>query len=80
MVYTIRLVAITFDPKKDAANKRKHRTSLSRAEKFDFETALYAADEREDYGEVRFRAIGFLDGGLYALVFAEDGMISGQSA
>lgn len=64
---------IVFDPKKDAANKRKHRVSLSRADDFNFDTALFKIDDREDYGETRFRAIGFLDARLYTLIFAEDG-------
>lgn len=63
---------ITFDPKKDKDNKKKHSISLSRAEDFDFEDALYLIDDREDYGEIRFRAIGLLDAKLYALVFADD--------
>jgi uncharacterized protein len=62
---------ITYDPKKDKANKRKHGISLSRAEDFDFEGALYTVDDREDYGETRFRAISQLDAKLYALVFAD---------
>lgn len=63
---------IFFDPKKDLANKRKHGISLDRANDFDFDGALFKIDDREDYGETRFRAIGFLDAWLYTLVFAED--------
>ena len=63
---------ITYDPKKDKANKRKHGISLSRAEDFDFEGALYSIDNREDYGETRFRAIGFLSARLYTLVFVNE--------
>jgi len=63
---------ITYDPKKDTANKRKHGISLSRAEDFDFEEALYIIDDREDYGEIRFRAIGMLDARLYTLVFVDE--------
>ena len=62
---------IIFDPKKNALNGRKHRISLSRANDFDFENALYSVDNREDYGEVRYQAIGFLDARLYALVFVD---------
>ena len=62
---------IAYDPKKDKANTRKHGISLRRAEEFDFEGALYSIDDREDYGEIRFRAIGLLEGRLYALVFAD---------
>jgi uncharacterized DUF497 family protein len=61
-----------YDPKKDRANRRKHHISLSRAEDFDFEEALYSIDDREDYGEIRFRAIGLLDARLYTLVFVDE--------
>ncbi len=66
-------MAVTFDAHKDAANKRKHGISLSRAEDFDFEAALFVVDDREEYGEVRFRALGFLDARLYSLVFTQHG-------
>jgi hypothetical protein len=62
-------VVIEFDPAKDAINKRKHRISLARAEELDFETATFVVDEREEYGETRFRALGFLDARLYSLIF-----------
>jgi hypothetical protein len=64
---------MTFDPRKDAINKKKHGISLSRAADFDFEAAVFLVDDREDYGEVRVRAIGFLDARLYSLVFVQDG-------
>lgn len=64
---------ILFDPRKDAINQRKHGISLVRAEDFDFEAATFAVDNREDYGETRFRALGFLDARLYSLVFAQKG-------
>jgi len=51
-------MVIVFDPAKDAIDKRKHRISLERAEDFDFDSALYNVDDREDYGELRYRAIG----------------------
>ena len=63
---------IDYDPKKDKTNRRKHGISLSRAEDFDFEEALYSIDDREDYGEIRFRAIGLLDARLYTLVFVDE--------
>lgn len=62
---------MVFDRKKDALNRRKHRISLSRSDDFDFENALYFIDDREDYGEARYRAIGFLDARLHTLVFAD---------
>lgn len=50
-------------------NKKKHGISLARAEAFDFESAMYLVDDREDHGEMRFRALGFLDARLHSLVF-----------
>ncbi len=64
-------VEITFDPVKDTANRRKHGISLARASEFDFATAEFDIDDREDYGEVRWNAIGFLDAMLYSLTFTE---------
>ena len=63
---------IAYDSKKDKANKRKHGISLSSAEDFDFEEALYSIDDREDYGEIRIRAIGLWDARLYTLVFVDE--------
>ncbi|HEY5214878.1 MAG TPA: BrnT family toxin [Acidobacteriaceae bacterium] len=66
-------MAITFDPKKDAINKKQHGISLARAEEIDFEWATFVVDDREDYGELRMQAIGFLGARLYSLIFVEDG-------
>jgi uncharacterized DUF497 family protein len=66
-------VEFLFDRAKDRINKRKHGISLSRAEDFDFDAAVYVVDDRDDYGEVRIRAIGFLDGRLFVLVFTQVG-------
>jgi hypothetical protein len=60
---------ITFHAEKDAINRRKHGISLGHAEDFDFDTAEFAIDDREDYGEIRIRGIGFLDARLHVLVF-----------
>lgn len=71
------LVVVTFDTAKDAKNIREHGISLRRAEDFDFDAACFDVDDREDYGEVRWNAIGFLDARLYSLTFTEveDGII-----
>lgn len=66
-------MAFEFDPAKDAINRRKHGISLSRAEEFDFEAALFRIDDREDYGEIRYFALGFLDAKLYSLTFTHRG-------
>jgi uncharacterized protein (DUF4415 family)/uncharacterized DUF497 family protein len=71
-------VAITFDPKKDAINKKQHGISLARAEEIDFDGATFIIDDREDYGELPMQAIGFLGARLYSLIFVEDGAMCGQ--
>lgn len=67
------IVRITFDPGKDTINRAKHGVSLGRANDFDFRSAFFAVDNRSDYGEIRYLAIGFLDTRLFALIFTEDG-------
>ncbi len=62
-----------FDRAKDLLNRKKHGVSLGRAVDFDFEAALFVIDDREDYGEVRIRAIGFLNARLHVLVFTQEG-------
>ncbi len=60
---------VEFDPAKDAINTVKHSLSLAEAAEFDIETAVIEIDDRFDYGEVRFRAFGRVDGEGRCLVF-----------
>jgi len=62
---------IDFDPAKNARNIRERGLSFERAAEFDFKTARFAIDYRRDYGETRYRAMGFLDNRLHGLVFVE---------
>ena len=62
---------ISFSPRKNAVNRRKHGISLQRAENFDLTTALIFPEDSQDYGEIRYQAIGFLDARLYVLTFTE---------
>jgi uncharacterized protein len=64
-------VEIEFDPVKDDINRAKHGISLAEAAGFDWDTALEREDDRFDYGEVRFVAIGRIDARLYVMVFTE---------
>lgn len=64
---------IEFDPDKDLANRRKHGVSLSAAAELDFDAVLVIADQRRDYGEDRFQAIGPLQGRLHVLAFTMRG-------
>jgi uncharacterized DUF497 family protein len=60
---------LEFDPEKSARNVRERGLPFDSVEDFDFETALFTIDERQDYGETRMRAFGYLNGRLHALVF-----------
>ena len=71
IVRTIKAMEITYDPAKNAHNIQERGLSFDRAVDFDFHTALYRVDDRHEYGETRIRAMGKLDGRLYALVFVE---------
>lgn len=62
---------IEFDPVKDRVNAAKHGVSLRVAERLDWNTALEREDDRFDYGEVRFVALGLIGDRLHVLVFAE---------
>ena len=62
---------IEFDANKNAANIRSRGLTFERVVDFDFDTAVFKQDSRRDYGEIRFRTLGFLDGRLHALVFTE---------
>lgn len=58
---------IEFDPDKERRNRLKHRISLARA--FDFEFLAFVEDDRADYGEIRYRAWGLIDGAYHAMAF-----------
>lgn len=62
---------IEFDPVKNGINQVKHGVSLQAANGFDWDTALEREDDRFDYGEVRFVAIGLIETKLYVMVFTE---------
>ena len=62
---------ITFDPAKNVLNIELRGLSFEQAADFEFETALFSQDLRHDYGEVRMRALGWLDKRMHALVFVE---------
>ena len=62
---------VEFDPAKDEINRAKHGVSLQEATGFEWDTALEREDDRFDYGEVRFVAIGLIRANLYVMVFTE---------
>lgn len=62
---------IAFDPIKNERNLRERGLSFERVAEFNFETALYALDERRDYPEPRIVAIGLLGDRVHVLCFTE---------
>ncbi|MGH6979204.1 MAG: BrnT family toxin [Brevundimonas sp.] len=61
---------IEFDPAKDEANVAKHGVSLALGVEMDMETAKVVVDDRRDYGEQRFNALGLIGDRVYAMTFA----------
>ena len=62
---------ISFDPAKNDWNLRFRGLPFAAAAEFDFEGALYAIDDRHDYGETRYIALGMLGDRLHVLCFTE---------
>jgi uncharacterized DUF497 family protein len=56
-----------FDPAKEAANLSKHGISLARW--VDLDIKVTVVDDRYDYGEIRYRAYGFIGDVAYCRVF-----------
>lgn len=70
-VHTINRPEITYDAAKNARNVEERGLSFELARAFDFESALLVVDDRKDYGEVRYRALGRIGTRVHALVFTE---------
>jgi len=62
-------MVITFDPVKDISNRCKHGVSLSMARDFEWDEAWFTRDTRQDYGEDRMIAIGYIGLRLYVVVY-----------
>jgi hypothetical protein len=62
-----------WDEQKRKANFREHKIDFAAVTRFEWETAFLSVDDRADYGELREIAIGFIDPGLYVLVFTRRG-------
>ena len=60
---------ITYDPAKCERNTAERGLSFELVRAFDWSAALVLEDQRNDYGERRFQALGFIGDRLYMLVF-----------
>ncbi|MDZ5697824.1 BrnT family toxin [Chelativorans sp. M5D2P16] len=57
-------------------NFAKHGVSFEEARAFEFETALIVVDNRRDYGEVRYAALGFIGDRLHQMAYTlRDGAV-----
>jgi hypothetical protein len=62
-------VKIEFDPQKSARNEADRQLPFERAADFGWPDAIIIPDERNDYPESRFVAVGYLDARLHVLCF-----------
>lgn len=60
---------IEFDPDKDHSNMQKHGLSLADAGSIDWSSAIIVEDNRAEYGETRYQALGMLGDRLYFVAF-----------
>jgi uncharacterized DUF497 family protein len=62
-------VGIAFDPAKSARNERERGLPFSLVKQLDWSDAVIEEDDRKDYGERRYRVLGFIGDRLHAIVF-----------
>jgi hypothetical protein len=60
---------ISFDPAKSARNAALRGLPFDLAEEFEWDGALIVEDQRRDYGERRFQALGRIGDRLFVIVF-----------
>lgn len=60
-----------WDETKRAANVRAHGVDFTAVYVFDWETAVIDVDDREDYGELREIATGFVGAILHVVIFTQ---------
>jgi uncharacterized DUF497 family protein len=58
-----------WNPAKAASNPEKHNVSFEMVEQFEFGTCVTTEDNRQDYDEDRYIALGFIGERLHVLVF-----------
>ena len=62
-----------WDEAKRSSNIRDHKIDFTEVEKFEWDLAIITIDDREDYGELRERAWGFIGDRVYLLVYTQRG-------
>jgi uncharacterized DUF497 family protein len=64
---------LSYDQEKNNRNIHERGLSFDMVYHFDFTTALFWEDTRQDYQETRYCALGMIEGRLHALVFTPRG-------
>ena len=62
-------MGITYDPAKSERNEHELNLPFTLVAQLDWSGALIEEDDRKDYGERRYRVLGFIGDRLYAVVF-----------
>ena len=60
---------ISFDSAKSERNERERGLTFSLVGQLDWSGTVIEVDERKEYGEHRYRVLGFIGDRLYAVVF-----------
>jgi uncharacterized protein len=68
-IMTDSIALYNWDEAKRAANIAAHKIDFTAVYEFDWDTAVVTIDDREDYGELRESAIGFIGEKLYVVIF-----------
>jgi uncharacterized DUF497 family protein len=72
-MYIRNAVEYEWDPAKSRRNEKTHGCAFDLIEGFDWSEAVEVLDDRLDYGEERWFALGPIGSKLYALVFSPRG-------
>ena len=62
-----------WDERKNAANRVKHGLDFNIAEGFCWDTAVETLDDRSDYGEERWVALGLIGIRVYVMIYTMRG-------
>lgn len=62
-----------WDDEKSEHNRRRRGFGFEVVERFDFGSGITVPDDRQEYGEPRFRSIGWIDGRLFVVVWTPRG-------
>lgn len=75
-IYDI-LVRLEYDEAKSARNLRERGIAFDRFVDLDTESSITVEDRRRDYGEIRLRVMGLIDGRVHvAVVTMRDSVVS----